>query len=171
MQHESRRLAAEAPIRELRKALRQSQTAFQRQILCDVLGKLHARSAIAELISCLDDEASSVRGAAADALAKIGVPRAGEPLLNRFESDETDPAVRSMLAAALGAVGYQAAVPALIAALASSDPNLRGSAAWSLGALQAQDALLALSQALQIETESYAKERMQIACSQISRAT
>lgn len=171
IQHPSVRLEQEAPIRELLKALQQSQTAFQRQILCDLLGKLHARSAVDELITCLTDNDPSVQTAAADALAKIGSPRAGEPLLACFLARETDPALRSMLAAALGAVSCRAAIPALIEALSSPDQGTRGAAAWSLGALQAKEAQAALEQALQKEAESYPQARMQAAYQQLQSKT
>lgn len=156
-----RRIRREAPLKEIIAALENSINPDMKEILCDILGELHAKMAVPALISCLDDPSPGVRSSAADALAKIGSPRAGEALLRRFSGEETEDEVRRMIALALGAVGYQPAIPKLIEALADPDSSLRGSVAWSLGALRANEAIDVLQQVLASETNPYAVARIQ----------
>ena len=59
----------EAPVEEMIKALEGRTTPYMRQIVCDILGELHANAAIPILIKCLEDPSRKVRNAAADALA------------------------------------------------------------------------------------------------------
>jgi HEAT repeat protein len=157
------RIRKEAPIKELIAALHQTTSSHVREVLCDLLGELQAKTAVAVLTTCLEDPSSGVRSSAADALAKIGNPLAGEALMKRFAGAETEVEVQRMIAVALGAVGYRPAIPLLIKALVRTDPGLRGSAAWSLGVLQASEAVNSLEQALSYEVEIYPRERLKIA--------
>lgn len=152
-------------------ALRVASEEHARIVLCDALGFRHEGGAVAELVSCLDDESARVRSAAADALAKVRDPAAGPSLLVRFELPDPDLGVRRMLLAALGAVGHRPAIPLLIRWLGNPDPSQRGAAAWSLGAMRAREALAALEAALASERLPYPKERMTEAVRAIRRAS
>ena len=61
------RLRKQASIREMCRALAQTTDAHSRQVLCDVLGFRHAKSAVSLLIECLADPSIGVRASAADA--------------------------------------------------------------------------------------------------------
>lgn len=153
------RLRNEASISELKNALQLSQSSDVRRVLIEILGDRHAKSALSLLLPYLNDQAPDIRSETADALAKIKSPAAGSSLLRQYEQ-ETNRGTRTMIAAALGAVGHTPAIPTLVEALKSPDRSLRGSAAWSLGALEAEEAQDALQQALSLETETYPKERL-----------
>jgi HEAT repeat protein len=153
------RLREAASILELRRALAQTTDAHSRQVLCDVLGFRHARSAVSELIECLSDPSEKVRASAADALGKIGDVRAGEVLMQAFEAEAALP-VRRTLACALGAVGHKPSISMLIECLKDSDSSLRGCAAWALGILRVTETADVLREALQRETESYPTARI-----------
>jgi HEAT repeat protein len=158
----------EAPTSEIISALQHIDQALHRQILCDILGELHAQDALVPLIACLDDESSRVRSSAADALAKLGNVAAGRALLEHYLYIETELPVRQMLAAALGAVKYREAIPALMLGLQDADASLRGAVAWSLGHLEATESYSALQEALKHETFPYAIERMREAIAHLS---
>ncbi len=153
-------LCDKASVKELIAALQTSTTAYIREILCNVLADRYAETAVPALIKCLDDPFSGVRSAAADALATIRSPLAGEALMKHFSEQEKDMEVRRMLAVALGAVNYHPAIPVLIGALSASDASLRGSVAWSLGVLHAKEAINSLENALIYEKNSYASTSM-----------
>jgi HEAT repeat protein len=161
-------LKQDVPEREIIAALQRTIDPGSRHLLCYVAGEQELTSAVPVLIRYLEDPESHIRSCAADALGKIGDPQAGEALFKRFTEDESSQAVRTMLAAALGAVGYQPAISALIEALAYDGKEaLRGTAAWALGKLQARDALPALETALQREQDAYNHERIVGAIGQI----
>jgi HEAT repeat protein len=162
-----RQVYRDASIKEIIIALKESTLELTRMILCDILGERRAKTAIPDLLSCLDDQSPRVRSAAADALSKIGDARAGELLMN-YVIKEADIEVRRMYMVALGAVGYRYAIPVLIKALSDIDSSIRGSAAWSLGALRAIEATNELEQALNQEEEPYPKERMKEALGKIN---
>lgn len=162
-----RRILREATVKAARTTLEHRPTPHVRQVLCDILGERRARSAVPALITCLSDPSSGVRGAAADALAKIGNPLAGEALLQRFKGLETSMGVRRMLAVTLGAVGYYPTIPSLIEALEEPDTGIRGSAAWSLGVLRAREAIGTLQRVLEEETGWYAVTRITEALQQL----
>jgi HEAT repeat protein len=157
----------QASVKELRRALELCSKAHTRQVLCDVLGFRHAKSAVPLLLQCLEDSASGVRSSAADALGKIGDLRAGAALMHHFQQ-ETELPVRRTLACALGAVGCKPAIPLLIDCLRHGDVGLRGCSAWSLGILRAVEALPMLDMALVRETEAWPKARIHEALQQIS---
>lgn len=164
-------LTHQAPEQEIVAVLQRTTEPASRHLLCYVVGERRLTSAVPLLIGYLADTEVHVRSSAADALGKIGDPRAGEALYHRFTEEETDQGVRTMLAAALGAVGYQPAIPTLIEALSYDGPEaLRGTAAWALGVLRARAALPALEEAVQREHQAYSKERMVIAIGQIRNA-
>lgn len=153
-------LLREATIESLLEALSKYDEVSIRAIICDVLGQKRARGAVPILISLLDDDCSNIRSVAAESLAKIGDVKAGPFLLERF-AKEQELGVKRMYTAALGAVMYLPAVATLVQALLDADSSLRGSAAWSLGRLKNTTAVSPLEQALQRETDAYARQRMQ----------
>lgn len=149
-------------------ALALAPDAHTRMLICDLLGFRREAGGIEALISCLEDESAKVRSSAADAIAKIGDTRAGAPIYARVVLPEPDPGTRRMFVAALGAVGYQPAIPLLTELLRATDPSLRGNAAWSLGALHATGATSALREALAHESSAFAADRMRSALASIS---
>jgi HEAT repeat protein len=164
-------LKREAPDQELVAALQRVSDLNTRQLLHYVIGERKIQTAVPLLIEHLSDSNAKIRYSAADALGAIGDPRSGNVMFNRFAKHETDQGVRTMLAAALGAVEYEPAVPALMEALTYDGPEgLRGTAAWALGKLQAREALSALEEALQREQDAYSHERIFIAIGQILNA-
>lgn len=95
------------------------------------LGLFRHELAVVPLLGALNlDEASSVRAAAADALADCADARAVEPLIRALKDD--DPAVREAAVRALGAVaarvGAVRALPALADAMKDADWGTRQSA-------------------------------------------
>lgn len=141
-------------------ALALTTDAHQRQLLCDLVGFRRDAHALDALLVHLDDPSSGVRSSAADALAKLADPRAGDALHARALVPDPHPGTQRMIVVALGAVGHRPAIPFLTDLLASSDPSMRGSAAWSLGALHAHAARPALEAALARETAPYPRERL-----------
>ena len=151
---------------DLIESLKRAETALSRQILSDILGYRGSKRAVAVLIEHLEDDSLEVRASAADALAKISDRRAGEALLRRLDAESSD-RVKQMLAVALGAVGYEPAIPRLIELLDHPDATIRGCAAWSLGVLQATSALEVLQNQLELETNEYSLEQISTAILEI----
>ncbi len=166
-----RRLVARAPTPVIVGALRRAMTmrSLVRTMLCDILGVRRERGAVPGLVRMLSDMDPSVRGAAADALGKIADPRAGRALEEHFKI-ELNSAVRSEIAAALGAVGRKHAIPLLIESLDDPWDALRGCAAWSLGHMKTLSAEGALVAALDGEKNQYAKTRIEVALKEIRSA-
>lgn len=155
-------LQREAPVKELVKALWLSKTVLTSRILCDILGARRAKTAIPALLNCLNNPDPSLKNDAAEALGKIGDPKAGEEILKHFIVEP-----RLWYAVALGAIGYQPAVPYLTNALNSTLGSVRGGAAWSLGEMKVSDAQEVLTNALKIEQDKYALDRIQEALEKI----
>ncbi len=168
-----RMIRKEAYVKELVIALEMSLETSEisdttKHIICYYLGERQSKRAVPVLIKALQNPSADVRDSAADALAKIGDPKAGAALYEQFILEESIGA-QHMLAAALGAVGYEPAIPVLIQALKHPNEVLRGCAAWSLGALDAKEALEPLQEALALEmdTDSYARRQMRDALRKI----
>ena len=155
-----RQILRNATNREIVRALRITTDRLTCQILCDILGEKHAKTAVEILLLCLNHESERVRASAADALAKIKDAKTGQSLLQHLKK-EPDIGAKAMIIIAVGAVGYKPAIPFLIPLLTANDRSIRGSAAWSLGALGAYEAREPLQVALSKEIESYPKERIQ----------
>lgn len=156
-------LRREASVKELVKALWMSKTVLTSRILCDILGARRAKTAIPALLNCLTNPDPSLKNDAAEALGKIGDPKAGEEILKHFIDEP-----RLWYAVALGAIGYWPAVPYLINALNSNVGGVRGGAAWSLGEMKVTDAQEALINAFKIEKDQYALDRIQEALENLS---
>lgn len=156
------KLQREAHIKELIRALQITQNELTRRILCDILGARKAKTAVPELLNCLDDPSQWVKDDAAEALGKIGSIKAGESLLNHLKSDPC-----FWFAVALGAIGYRPAIPSLIDALTSPYALVRGGAAWSLGDMMVYEAEDSLKNALIIENDEFALTRIRTALHQI----
>jgi HEAT repeat protein len=155
-----KRIKRDAAVRELIGAL-QSSTADSRvsQILCDVLGARRAQRAVPILQQMLAHPDDGVRGAAAEALGKIGNVNAGAALAHRLSVEQRS-GIRRALIVAIGAVHYLPAVAQLVDALADPDPLTRRMAAWALGELPAEDARAPLEQALARETDPLSHHQM-----------
>jgi len=94
-----------------------------------------------ELIRKLIEGSPIERNFAVQELAKLGDPRAIEPLVETMLSD-TDSGVRQTPAIWLGKMGNPQAVPGLAqAVLTSGDPVLRAHAADALGLIRHPDAI------------------------------
>ena len=154
-----REIRRRASVRNLIEALQIATSPLTRQNLCDILGERHAVSALPTLVKALRDPSDGVRHSAADALAKIGKESAGPALLDALWIEEDD-GTRQMMALAVGAVRFGAAIPTLTGLLMDPSAKVRGCAAWSLGALEAKEAQIKLQQALAQETCSFAERSM-----------
>jgi hypothetical protein len=136
-----RALQQKAPVAELTRALHIASKPLTRQLILDVLGNKHAKTAVPALIDTLDDKNPKVRFAAADAIGKTfmhnntnhqnGRLEAGEALYNALQS-ETVKGVEEILITALGALRYEPALPRIHADLESKDESLRKAAQWAL---------------------------------------
>lgn len=95
------RLREEAPVKQMILALEQANSTKARMLLCTILGDVHAKSAGPILIRHLTDPDLNVRIYSAEALGKIGDPKAGPVLLALF-NEEQPSSLRSTLAVAWG---------------------------------------------------------------------
>ncbi|WP_442932304.1 HEAT repeat domain-containing protein [Micromonospora sp. NBC_01699] len=137
---------AEAP--ELVQALRQAETPFLRQLICDLLARLRNPVALDTLLECLVDPSSSVRVAAADAIGKIfgyvdspptgQRPKVFAEMVARL-AEESAPSVRSTLLQSLALLGDRSVRPVLEAALNESDPRVQKQATWGTGYLESRE--------------------------------
>lgn len=96
----------------------------------DIVGRIHALSAVPWLLRRLDDPEGDVRARAAHALGAIGVVDAA-PMLRRALGD-VEWAVRAMAAKALGRIYDPEAIPALCAALRDREWWVRANSAEAL---------------------------------------
>ena len=163
------RISAEATADAIVSAMRQAQAPKTRQILCDIAATRRVTEAVPELLAALNDPVSALRGAAADALAVLGDPIIGPALLGHFRS-ELDPDVRTLLAVALGAVGYRAAIPDLISALDDPQRALQIEAARSLGELRATEAREQIARVLSRQTTDWSRRLMEEALANLDRS-
>jgi HEAT repeat protein len=161
------RISAEAPLDAIISAMREAKAPITRQILCDIVAALRAAEAVPELLDALADASPAVRSAAADALASVRDPNTGSALLGHYRS-EPDPDVRTVLAVALGAVGYRPAIPDLILALHDPHRALQVEAAWSLGELHASEAREQIIHALSRQTTDWSRKLMEDALSKLN---
>jgi HEAT repeat protein len=155
-----RQLANEVPTPTLILAFEEATRPRTRWLLCDVLGMQRDALALPILLASLEDESTTLRAIAAEALGRLGVSEAGPALLARFSDPNEDVGVRRAAGSALGAVGHRPAVAALAAALSDDDAGLRASAALSLGLLRDPAAIEALKAALARETEWFPQRRI-----------
>jgi HEAT repeat protein len=150
---------------------------WERQRAVEILGEIGS-PAVPVLLEALKDEDLKVRWLAAQALGKIGDPRAVPALLEalkdqwmRLSATEAlgkigDPQavpallealkdenkwIRKAAVSALGEIGDRQALPALMEALKDRDENVRRAAAEALGEIGDRQALLALMEALKDE--------------------
>jgi HEAT repeat protein len=107
-------------VEPLRHAILESDAPATRAWASRVLGMIGDASATAALVDRLQDPHEQVRASAAEALGRLGGPRALHPLVDRALRDPT-PHVRAQAAASLGKLGEAGALDALTAAL--DDPN------------------------------------------------
>ena len=98
------------------------------------------------LVHALNDQSSSVRHRAVEALGRIGNNKSISVLLNALK--DTSSKVRLSAALALGQIGGDEAVNALLLILQDEDSNVRASAAKALGQIGGDKAFPALLKAL-----------------------
>ncbi len=96
-------------------------------------------------IGLVKDQDSEVQALAIQALIRIGDKQAVKPLLDLLQDCDEFYIVRAEATLALGQLGGQEAVPALIARLEDEEPAVREGAAVALGQLKATEALPALT--------------------------
>ncbi len=159
------RVRDEAPIEELIAAMHESKTAHMTEILCELLGKRQDPKAVPVLIEALHNEGAGVRSEAAQALALIESPLAGEALLTQYLK-EKDEEVKDWQVIGLGATGYLPAVPYLIQALQSD--RLRRYAALALAELQVTEVKPMIQEALGHETDEYERKLIEQALQKLS---
>ncbi len=148
----------EAPSTELIAAMYESSNIETRETLCYIFGYRKDIQSVPTLLEVLHDPSPRLRGSAAEALAKIEDPEAGQALLTQYLVEE-DQGIKEWYVIALGAVGYRPAIPYLIRALEVE--NLRRYAALALGNLKAGEAKEAMQQALVHETDPYTAKLIQ----------
>jgi HEAT repeat protein len=118
-------------------------SANERPILIRAIGSFGAdgASACPQLIAALSDASSTVRVAAAEALAQVGRRSSTDAVvaLSKALSDP-DPEVRNLASVALGSIGPKAApaVPDLVRTLSDPVDYVRAPAADALGAMGAK---------------------------------
>ncbi len=146
-----------APTRELLRILKTNPDPAVRVMICSLLDSLQPRSARHALLVALFDEDEGVRESAADAYGKVGRSEDGPIVLGAYRL-ESSPSVRGYLVIALGAIGFQGAVPLLISLL--RDHSRRQDAAWSLRALAGTTEMncAALEAAERIEKDPWAAQ-------------
>lgn len=123
-----------------------------RRSVIEVLGKLRAREAVAELIGQVADRHVEVRQAAVNALGMIGDPTAVDALIKALEDPEAD--VRKEAAMMLSGFGDERAVGPLCLALWDADMTVRWFAAYTLGTIRDPRAARPLCQVLGDRSEN-----------------
>jgi len=111
----------------------QSKETSVRQAAVSALGALGQATSAAAVVAMLRDSDWTVRDRAVNAAAQIGAATV-EPLLALH--NDPDPAVRTMVARALGKVADPRTVDPLLPMLEDSDTNVREAAATALGLLK-----------------------------------
>lgn len=105
--------------------------------------------AVTALVQLLGDPAPQVAEAACFALGEIGPgASAAVPALCRTAGDHREPLVREAAVAALGSIGDEAGLPAILAATADK-PAVRRRAVLALAPFEGEDVQAALERALQ----------------------
>lgn len=108
--------------------------------------KMEREKDIDGLIDALSYDDNNVRRSAANALGKIGDPRAVEPLTQTLNDQ---PLIREVTVRALGKIGDPRAVDALIGVLKDDKQSIQGTAAKALGEIGDKRAIKPLIDALQ----------------------
>ena len=116
----------------------------ERIAAADVLGKLEARAAASAVTRTMEDESRAVRVAAIVAAGKIRTPEAVDRLVEVVRAGH-EKGERPQAVIALGLIGDERAVPAVIRAL--DDRRLRGWAIEALGRIAGSDAEAAIRHA------------------------
>jgi HEAT repeat protein len=103
-----------------------------RMAAANALGRIGEESVVPKLLEALDDEDPRVRIRLCTACGRIGHPVAIDPLEDRLDHDP-HPMVRRAAADALGAIGTDEALAALLDLLEDESDSLRRVAATALG--------------------------------------
>jgi hypothetical protein len=121
-----------AVVPRLRAAMRDADRCVRR-VAGSFLGRVRHPSAVAALLTALDDPSPETRHVAAIGLGVSNeAPGAVQPLVRRLRDDS--PAVRRAAAWALGALEDREALSPLIDLLQrDTDPRVRQAAAWAIG--------------------------------------
>ncbi len=120
-------------------AVMNARTEGDKVSVCQAVGRLQLRSAIAPVVVLLKDELPSVRSNAIGAIRDAGA-RDQASALRPFLSDPSH-LVRTVAAHALGRLGDRESIPALLGMLSDANANVRWWAVHALGDLQAREAL------------------------------
>jgi HEAT repeat protein len=125
----------QCPVAVLRQGL-SSRSAPVRAVTVELLGRFHALPALPDIVGRLSDDPSiEVRTRAAQALGRLGSPRAVGALLTCLADGPAT--MHPQVVRALGEIGAPEAIPALRLALTGPSPQLRAAAAQALDALRA----------------------------------
>ena len=107
----------------------------------EILAKIKAPQTYAEAARmAVEDESPTVRERAVEALGRLRLIKAEEPLRQILQNEEEPYRIRAKAAWSLGAVYARNAAPDLIEALDSPHPDLRAAAAAALGTVRAESA-------------------------------
>jgi HEAT repeat protein len=128
--------------------------------VCFELGRRTFKPAMVSLRKLLASPSDEVRAAAAEALGKIGDPRAGGDLMTLLIDPSQPSAVRDTCAYALGRIRYAPAIQALSRALADTNPSVRICAAAALTAIEGANAYDRLNFAARLERDPRAQAIM-----------
>lgn len=123
---------------------------FIRWTMAEALGWIYGDLTTQTLMGTLDDPVWTVRVAAIHALVEIGEPQAVPKLVSMLAHDP-ETKVREMVAEALGVIGDETAIPALVTAANDHDEFVRRVAIEALGRLQATAATHTLLKAINDE--------------------
>ena len=117
-----------------------------RREFAEVLG-LSGRGDFDTLAQALQDDVAEVREAAANALGELAAAESVGLLIEHATNDDEDKLVREAAVAALGAIGDDRAVPALLALLSGGSPQIRRRCVPSLSVFDGEHIESALREA------------------------
>lgn len=117
-----------------------------RRECAEVLG-LSGRSDVDALAQALQDDVAEVREAAANALGELAAAESVGLLIEHATNDDEDKLVREAAVAALGAIGDDRAVPALLTLLSGGPPQIRRRCVPSLSVFDGEHIESALREA------------------------
>ncbi len=112
----------------------------------DILARIKAPQTYDEALRIAkEDESASARERAVEALGRIRLVKAAEPLQRILGDEKERPRIRAAAAWSLGASYARGSAPALIEALEAAHPDIRAAAASALGQIRDEKASEALS--------------------------
>jgi HEAT repeat protein len=122
------------------------------------LGVKAKQTIVTELISQMDNSTGDVKHAAVNALGRIQLKTATEPLMKQLSLWQSVPLLAADIVRALGDIGDDSAVDIVVIMLEKhASASVRGEAATALGKIRGDKALAALRRRVSQETDSVVK--------------